>query len=39
MVDSIITWGDIHGEEEVSIVAKPNIGGQFVDETLNDKEN
>ena len=31
MVDSIITWGDIHREEAVSVVSKPKIGGLFVD--------
>ena len=39
MVDSIIICGDIHGEEAVSIVYKPNIGGLFVDKTIIDKEN
>ena len=38
MVDSVITWGDIHGEEAVYVVSKPNIGGIFVDETITDKE-
>ena len=27
MVDSVITWGDICGEEAVSVVSNPNIGG------------
>ena len=36
MVDSVITWGDIHGKEVVSIVAKPKIGGLFIDETITD---
>ena len=38
MVDYVITWGDIYGEEAVSIVSKPKIGGIFVDETITDKE-
>ena len=38
IVDYIITWGDIHGKEAVSVVANPNIGGLFIDETINDKE-
>ena len=38
MVDSIINWGEIHGQEAVSVVAKPNIGGLSVDETITDKE-
>ena len=38
MVDSIITWGDIHGKEAVYVVSKPKIGGLFVDETINNKE-
>ena len=37
MVDYVTTWGDIHGEEAIYIVAKPNIGGLFVDETITDK--
>ena len=37
MVDYIITWGDIHEEEEVSVFSKPNIGGLFVDKTITDK--
>ena len=38
MLDSIITWRDIHGEEEVSVVYKPNIGSVFFDKTITDKE-
>ena len=37
MVDSIITWGDIHGKEAVYVVSKPKIGGLFVDETITDE--
>ena len=37
MVDSVITWGEIHGEETVSVVANTKIGGLFVDETITDK--
>ena len=39
MVNSIITWGDIRGEESVSLVTKPKVGGIFVDETITDNEN
>ena len=38
MVNSSITWGDIHGEEVVYVFSKPNIGGLFADETITDKE-
>ena len=38
MVDSVVTWWDINGEEAVSVVAKPKIGGLFVDDTITDKE-
>ena len=38
MVDSVITWLYIHGEEAVSVVAKPKIGGLFFDDTITDKE-
>ena len=39
MVYSVISQGDIHGQESVSVVANPNIGGLFVDEIITDKEN
>ena len=35
---SIITWVEIHWDDEVSVVTKPKIGGQFVDENITDKE-
>ena len=38
MVDYAIAWGDTHGQQAVSVVAKTNIGGLFVDETITDKE-
>ena len=38
MVDLVITWVDIPGEEAVYVFSKPNIGGIFVDETITDKE-
>ena len=37
MVDSVINWGYIHGEEVVSVVAKPNSGGIFIDDTITYK--
>ena len=35
---SIITWVEIHWDDEVYVVTKPKIGGQFVDENITDKE-
>ena len=37
MVDSVITWGEIYGDEAVSVVAKTKIGGLFIDETITNK--
>ena len=37
MVDYVITWGDIHGEEVVSVVANTKIVDLFFDETITDK--
>ena len=38
MVDSIITWREIHGEEVFYVVSKRKIGGIFVDDTITNKE-
>ena len=38
MVDSVTTWGDIHGEEAIYVVSNSKIGGLLVDETITDKE-
>ena len=38
MVDSVITWGDIHRKEAVSVVTKPKIGGILVDDKITDKD-
>ena len=38
MVDYVINWGDINGEEAVSIVTNTNIGGLFIYKAIIDKE-
>ena len=37
MVYYLITWLDIHVYESLSVVAKPNIGVVFSDDTITDK--
>ena len=38
IVDYVITWWDIHGEEAILVVSNPNIGYIFFDKTITDKE-
>ena len=37
IVDYVITWWDIHGEEGIFVVSKLNIGYIFFDKTITDE--